>query len=223
LRGNEPTAPVFSGGRPEGPEDVETASPENLCHNSNIFWRGREKMIEVIHKSVVVHHCFLLHQISEKQVKPSDTEIRRYVLWGVTKEGVKQFRQIPQKCRCRKRVSVEDAEAMWANGSAEEVYKCKEDKVFPERDEKGYRTMVWCRFWTDAKAKIARIDMVTRADVERAYVDLKKESQDLIEEVHLMQMLSRAALIAPFRPDPFEGRVLFPFSPDERTNYGRCQ
>lgn len=174
-------------------------------------------MREVVEKTVVVHHCFRGRQISEEFVLSSDTEIRRYVFVGETKEGVKQYRPLPGKCRCRKLVSGQEAQASWANGSAEEVYKKKEGKVIPVRDDRGYPTMIWCKFWTDAKAKIARIDMITRADIERAYIDLQKESQDLIEETHKMQMLARAALIVPFRPDPFEGRVLFPFGPDERT------
>ena len=176
--------------------------------------------MEIAEKSVIIHYCFLGRQISEDQLQPSDTEIRRYVLWGVTKEGVRQFRSLRQKCRCRKRVTGEGAQAAWANGSAEEVFKKKDDKIFPARDDKGYPTMIWSGFWTGAKPKIARIDLITRADIERAYVDLKKESQDLIEEIHKMQLLARAELIVPFRPDPFEGRVLFPFSPDERTRYG---
>jgi hypothetical protein len=106
---------------------------------------------------------------------------------------------------------------MWAIGAAEEVYKKKDGAIFPIRDEKGYPAMVWCKFWTDAKAKIARIDMITKADIERAYVDLKEESYTMIEETHRMLLKARVNLIVPFRPDPFEGRVLFPFGPDERT------
>ena len=171
--------------------------------------------MEVTDKSVVVHHCFLGIQISEELLLPD----RRYIYIG-DPEKIKQYRMLPNKCRCRKHISVPEAEAAWANGSAEDVYKKKDGRVIPVRDERGYPTMIWCRFWTDAKAKIARIDMITKADIERAYISLVEESQTLIEEVHKMQLQARAALVVPFRPDPFEGRVLFPFCPDERTSGG---
>ena len=171
-------------------------------------------------KSVVVHHCFLGRQVTDGD--PSELiPNNRYVFVGGT--NADQYKMLPTKCRCRKKISGQEAQSAWANGSAEEVFKRKDGKTIPVRDDRGFPLAIYCRFWTDAKAKIMRIDMVTRADVERAYINLVEESRILIEEIHLMQMKSRAELIVPFRPDPFEGRALFSFSPDERTRGGYAQ
>ena len=166
--------------------------------------------METIHKSVVMHHCILGRQLSEDELVPDF----RYVLIGRTKEGINQYKAISSKCLCKKMVTKMCADEMWKNSYAQQVLKKKDGKIEPVED------MIWCKFWTTAKSKIARIDMIPKADIERAFVDLKKESQILIEEVNLMLLKARAALIVPFRRDPFEGRCLFSFSPDERTPGG---
>lgn len=46
---------------------------------------------------------------------------------------------------------------------------------------------------------------------------IRRQYKKYIEGCHDITMQFRAKLIAPFRPDPFEGRVLFSFNSDQRT------
>jgi predicted Holliday junction resolvase-like endonuclease len=50
---------------------------------------------------------------------------------------------------------------------------------------------------------------------------IRKQYQQYIDECHRVAMEARAELMAPFRPDPFEGRCLFLFH-DERTAGGHA-
>ena len=67
------------------------------------------------------------------------------------------------------------------------------------------------------RAQTPRVDVITKADVERAYVSGSVEDIKHIEEVHAMLVEGLIALTVEFRPDPQEGRLLFPFGPDQRT------
>lgn len=71
------------------------------------------------------------------------------------------------------------------------------------------------------QAKTTRVDCLTKADMERAYIDGREDAIAKINEfgAHNVEVLE--ALMTPFRDDPFEGRPLF-YSPaaDERTSVG---
>jgi hypothetical protein len=76
--------------------------------------------------------------------------------------------------------------------------------------------------WMAQQVMVPRVDLISKADIERAYTSDNPEvaaaAIEYIEECHKMFMENRAKLIAPFREDPTEGRLLFPFCKDERTN-----
>lgn len=52
---------------------------------------------------------------------------------------------------------------------------------------------------------------------------IRKQYTRYINECYKVAMDARAELIVPFRPDPFEGRTLFPFNVDQRTQGGHLQ
>jgi hypothetical protein len=68
-------------------------------------------------------------------------------------------------------------------------------------------------FRPSSQKKTTRIDGITRADIERAYI-YKKEADILkINEWGESAKAVIAELMVPFREDPFEGRCLF-YSPE---------
>lgn len=78
---------------------------------------------------------------------------------------------------------------------------------------------------TSRQQKTTRVDGLTRADVERALgcngAAAQVEAQQKIETWGVSAMQVIAELMVPFRPCPFEGRVIL-YSPaaDERTSKG---
>lgn len=74
------------------------------------------------------------------------------------------------------------------------------------------------KIWMAQARQVPRVDLISRADIERAYLDHNEESQAYIEECHLLYLANRAELIVPFRDDPTEGRILFPFPKEQRTS-----
>jgi hypothetical protein len=129
-------------------------------------------------------------------------------------DGLKGYRAIPKKCNCNKFVTVKMADWLVETGQALLVWKKKNRLVYEDE------TCVW-----SAQARqVPRVDLISRADIERAYTgdDPKKmkESIDYIEMVHQLYEENRMLLMAPFRPDPWEGRCLFTFSTEQRTAGG---
>lgn len=188
--------------------------------------------------TVRMHHCRLGEQLSESQIPKNtiDSENKTLYIEVMTssdKESAnkeRQFRPIPASCRCKKMVTKREAEDETNYGSSKPVSKRKGD---------GFETVddaIWTNFWTDEKAKVPRIDLITRTDIERALLK-RKESIRMIDEIHLMFLANRAKLIVPFKHDPTAlscehpdkvdadrcrkcadtpNRVLFPFAADQR-------
>jgi hypothetical protein len=93
--------------------------------------------------------------------------------------------------------------------------------------------------WMAQQVMVPRIDLISKADIERAYTsddpEVSAAAMEYIEECHKLFMENRAKLIVPFKeeylgdwplPTPDKngnivgGRLLFPFSKDERTSGG---
>lgn len=126
----------------------------------------------------------------------------------------KSFKAIPVKCSCKKMVTLPRSVVLVEQGIALKIYKPKEGR--PLNDNRVDRFQV---VMVVNRAQVPRVDLINSVDIERAYVDGREDYITLIEETHDMIMSERAKLIVPFREDPLEGRLLFPFSPDQRTGH----
>ena len=132
----------------------------------------------------------------------------------------KSFKALPTKCECKKKVTRERADVLVEQGTALKVYKPKD--LRPLNDNRVDRFQV---VMVVNRNQTPRVDLITRADIERAYDHMSHPSEQdskyiqYIEEIHAMIMSDCAKLMAPFRPDPQEGRLLFPFSKDLRTGH----
>jgi len=69
--------------------------------------------------------------------------------------------------------------------------------------------------------KTPRAQTIEKAHIERAYVNQYAKDIERIEEWGKLAQEMIASLIAPYRPDPFEGcPVLWSIKPDERSSKG---
>ncbi len=165
-----------------------------------------------------------------------------------------------QRCSCRQLIGYAEAMDLLATGNAKAVWELnkKHDRMEfyqhekPVSDATGKKigTILETHVWRAQQTKVPRIDLVSQADIERAYLPqaalknlllreiptpttdeiekaffsdnpyIQKQYQRYVEEIHKLYMTNRAELIVPFREDPGEGRLLFPFPPDERTKGG---
>jgi hypothetical protein len=148
----------------------------------------------------------------------------------------KSFKALPEKCDCKKVITDLKASVMVKNGTALQVYKPREG-FLTTRENSLDRAQI---ITVVNRAQTTRVDVITRADMERAYNDLThpfndpghKNPRDAeymqhIEDIHAMIMEERRTLIVPYEAHPddmfdssgelFPGRLLHPFGPDQRT------
>jgi hypothetical protein len=130
---------------------------------------------------------------------------------------LKSFKALPEKCLCRKYVTYDKADTLVAKGTAIVVYRGPDNKRLDVNHDVDITQVVMLV----NRGQTPRVDLVTRADIDRAYVDGRQDYIEYIEAIHDMIMDERRKLIAPFREDPCGGRLLFPFGPDQRTAGGR--
>ena len=139
-----------------------------------------------------------------------------------------EFYQMRTGCKCRKWITFREAIDLCDSGHALWAYKVKNGEVErcepdpPRRNHMGapIRGALGCIWRPVVVGKVPRIDLITKADIERSYVNLVGASIKKIETIHTMHVEMLRALIVPFEPDPQEGRCLFPFTADERTSGG---
>lgn len=177
------------------------------------------------------------------------------------------------KCSCRQLIAVDLLEVLFDIGGAKAIWQLNPKKnqlelyqvevpLFEEKvvDDKKVHiklgTKLLTHIWRQQQVKVPRIDLISAADIERAYLEDPKSStarryKRYIEEIHEFYMRNRFNLFAPevaselhklyksgitkkedveaqanavksagYREDPTGGRILFPFSPDERTQGG---
>jgi len=118
------------------------------------------------------------------------------------------------------------AAIMVENGTALRVHKPREGTEVT-LDNSIDRTQV---ITVVNRAQTPRVDMITRAHMERAYVSGNKDDIDHIELFHEMLLEGLEDLMVPFVPhvddmfdadgEPMPGRLIFPFGPDQRTAGG---
>jgi hypothetical protein len=223
--------------------------------------------------SVLVHSCQTEPTIS---LKNSLLDGFKYVLSGPDPKDLFRHLQITegheyfalkiretkkqgliQRCSCRQLMGYSEAMDLLATGNAKAVWQLnkkhermelfQQEKPVVDKEGKKIGTLLETHIWRDQQTKVPRIDLVTQADIERAYLPhavLKnlllretpkptedeiekafnadnflgqKQYQRYIEMIHELYMENRAKLIVPFKDDPSEGRLLFPFPPDQRT------
>jgi hypothetical protein len=171
---------------------------------------------------VTVHSCLLSFDI---QVRKNLIPGEKYLSMA---DGSPWFRLLPPKCRCRKMVTQRDAETLVEDGVAETIWRVKKGRI----------DIDYAMIWMAQQRQVPRVDMITKADIERAFVDETQTSIDNIEEIHLMIIANRAKLIVPFdeskhigdyplngkdkNGDITAGRLIFPFRHDERTPGGHA-
>ncbi len=174
---------------------------------------------------VLVHSCHARTDIRRKEYLNPNR------LYYSDDHKFEFFKALPLKCRCKKVVTRIVAELYLAQGKAFKVYRPKEDGPLDDKcvEEKHIVLPV-------ERSQTPRVDLITKADVERAYNGLShpdKRDQEFmahIEAIHDMILLERAKLVVPFQEDPdamydekglpFAGRILFAFGPDQRTRGG---
>jgi hypothetical protein len=128
----------------------------------------------------------------------------------ITTDASVWYWPLPLKCSCKKVVTIEERNILVSRGIAHWVYN-----RWVERDPH--------QIWMAQQAQVPRIDLISKADIERAYVDDLRESMQYIEEVHDLFMKNRAELIREYSldwVDPTKDELLFPFGPDQRTDGG---
>ena len=145
------------------------------------------------------------------------------------------YRELPEKCECKRTVTETMALDWLSRGKAFVIQRANKKGILkePRRYRSGAHqgdVFITQIVLPVDRSQTPRIDLITSADIERAYVDGQRESIRMINEIHKMIMANRRALIVPFKDDPdamydskgrlFPGRLLFPFGPDMRTGGG---
>ena len=125
----------------------------------------------------------------------------------------RSFKALPEKCTCKKWVSYEKADILVARGTALVVYKPRANKPLDVNHDIDISQVIM----VVNRSQTPRVDLITRSDIERAFLDGRQDYIDYIEEIHDMIIGERLKLIAPFQEDPCGGRLLFPFGADQRT------
>lgn len=225
----------------------------------------------VIEYSVKVHTCRLLQDYGpgtlESQMVPNnryicvrnprrDADDEKPYLEEAFKEP--EFYQMRPSCKCRKWITFREAIDLCDSGHALWAYKTKNSDVErcepdpPRRNALGTPLRgALGHIWRPViVGKVHRTDLITKADIERAYINAVGASIKKIEIIHQMHMEARALLFyglqledgeiivengkqklkgnqrkvsktpASFIDDPQPGRCLFPFTADERTAGG---
>lgn len=199
--------------------------------------------------SVLIHSCNLQPvRILEDSLKEGVRYVRDSEdpaatdLFPVPLGNGLEYFALPDKCSCRKMAIYTEAKDIKDVGGAKIVWSFNRREQRMEIDHKS--------IWKAQQVKVPRVDLISTADIERAYLSkaqlknlllrfvpkpseeeiekaynsdnphARKQYQRYIDEIHELYMKNRQKLIVPFVEDPSEGRLLFPFPPDERTKGG---
>jgi len=163
------------------------------------------------------------------------------------------YLKLPNRCRCRKFITYYRADEAVASGKAMRTFKLLARGIVKDENQ------IWMPI---VRERVPRVDLISRADIERAYIGSEKKSKHFkfnritnryevvqapegitvmewsmraeeevrferkirkqfkqyIADCHAVTMNARAALIVPFREDPFEGRTIFAFGPEQQTS-----
>jgi hypothetical protein len=122
----------------------------------------------------------------------------------------------PTKCRCKFRVSREEADYWLGEGVIQ--HKVVGWTTLGERPSPTYSETQFC--FTNRAAKTPRVATIEEDHIERAYVEGHQWAIDRINEWGLLARQVVYDLIVPERYDPFEGRCMFLNISDDRTSVG---
>jgi len=152
-----------------------------------------------------------------------------------TSYQVWKTQQRPTKCRCKFRVSFDEAQYWLGEGVIQP--KIVGWNLFGEKPTPTYSENVYC--FTNRSAKTPRVMTVEKANIQRAYNStarlsapnplngqrewIGEEGANERERIEIWGELARGIifdLIVPERDDPFRGRTLIFSSTDQRTSVG---
>lgn len=109
-----------------------------------------------------------------------------------------------QSCRCRKGLTGLEAKALLKNGEASCIYKVSED---------GKPLLIHGEIWASQAIRTPRVGLSSsRAHIEKAYGIGQGGNKGVARNIELEHEISvneLRKLIVPFKPDPWEGRVIF--------------
>ena len=120
-----------------------------------------------INNSVLIHSCR-----PKDDLIPRDLLIpnERYV-GEVNIETQSWFRVMPRTCRCKRYTTLYQADEFVANGWAIWIVKVKKGAVVPDD----------ARIWMPVvRERVPRIDLISRADIQRAYTGSERRSSHYI-------------------------------------------
>jgi hypothetical protein len=122
--------------------------------------------MEVKDRSIRVHSC----HVNKTTGRPRDLleSGKQYIgELGKGMEDSQLYYELLSGCRCRRRISSVEATAAVANGEAIWLLKVKKQAVIPSN-------MLWMPV---ERVRVPRVDMVSRADMERAYTGSERPSK----------------------------------------------
>lgn len=170
-------------------------------------------------RKVVLHHTCrpVAYDTTLEHLMPGE----RYFSTDPDQEKPVHFREMPTKkeCSCRKKVTRARAMELVDKGVAGYIFRLKKIKSGRPPKVECDPTQI---ISLPRRSKTPRIDLITSADVERAYIDGLDKFIEYIEDVQTMTLMFRLEMFRSWIPDPQEGRVLFPFGKDQRTGGNRC-
>lgn len=166
-------------------------------------------MTKTVVFSVRVHSCLVQFNIRAEKFL---TIGNKYLMMASEDERDVWYRLLPKRCNCRKMVTKIYADDLVSTGQAQPIWRFKRHKI----------EMDYSSIWMAQQRQVPRIDLISKADIERMAIDQNQDAIDYVEEVHRMYMENRAKLIVPFKEetDTVSTRLLFCFSPDMRTKGG---
>jgi len=173
------------------------------------------KRAMVVEFSVKVHTCRLLQDYGpgtlEEQILPNnryicvrnprrDEDEPKSWLEEVTKAP--EYYRMRPNCKCRKWITFREAIDLCDSGHALWAYKTKSSEVLrcepdpPRRNALGtpLRGALGHIWRPVVVGRVPRIDLITKADIERAYINAVGASIKKIEMIHEMHMEARALL-----------------------------
>jgi hypothetical protein len=172
-------------------------------------------------KSVIEHCCRLIRSSPLRKNQLLAGKKYRYVL--IDGDEKNPLYQLLPKCRCRKFVTRAEANELVTGSSMNKtamiVWRVKRRVVEPDLDA----------IWLTQQPRVPRVDLITKAHMERAYVDGQFIDITYIEEVHKMHMAEREKWMIPYIEDPcmdpdstdfdraVSSRIINPFAVDQRT------
>jgi hypothetical protein len=186
-------------------------------------------------RPALCHACFdqnKIYQFMEPFLSADITKADLMELWEQAATHLGETR--PKNCRCSYRVTVAEADLLVKNGIADYLitdWRYNEEKktFFPAPN----LNLVWGGKQAEDlglikasyAAKTPRVMTIEKANIERAYLDERKDEQERIEAWGELAHEVIADLTTEYWPeidDPFRGRAVLPLIGfDQRTKLGK--